>query len=103
MEYLEYSSAANYFIFSKPLDFCINIIYTVFVPDKEVRQTVRTGRPTKDPKKLWLGMRLSEKEKEKIDFCMKKTGWSKTQVIKEGIDRVYQSLLEKETDAKKEQ
>ena len=75
----------------------------MFVPDKEVRQTVRIGRPTKDPKKLWLGMRLSEKEKEKIDFCMKKTGWSKTQVIKEGIDRVYQSLLEKETDAKKEQ
>lgn len=73
------------------------------VPDKEVRQTVRTGRPTNDPKRSRIGFRLSEKEEEKVNFCMKKTGWSKTQVIKEGIDRVYQSLLEKETDAKKEQ
>lgn len=70
------------------------------VPNKEVRVTVRTGRPTDDPKRSRIGFRLSEKEEEKILFCMEKTGWSKTKIVKEGIELVYQSLLAKEIDKK---
>lgn len=70
------------------------------VPIKEVRVTVRTGRPTDDPKRSRIGFRLSEKEEAKILFCMEKTGWSKTKIVKEGIELVYQSLLAKEIDKK---
>lgn len=50
----------------------------------------RTGRPTEDPKKLRLELRLSEKDEEKLDFCCSILHLSKAEVIRMGIDEVYQ-------------
>lgn len=55
----------------------------------------RTGRPTDNPKGNYTGVRLSDDEIKKIDFCMKKTGMSKTDVIRKGIDLVYNELNKK--------
>lgn len=68
------------------------------VPNKEVIQTVRTGRPTDNPKPNRLQVMLSDSEVEKLEFCHKKTNLSKGEIVRQGIDRVYQSLIEeKET------
>lgn len=68
------------------------------VPNKEVIQTVRTGRPTDNPKPNRLQVMLSDSEVEKLEFCNKKTNLSKGEIVRQGIDRVYQSLIEeKET------
>ncbi len=52
----------------------------------------KIGRPTNEPKSYRESFRLSEKDMEKIKFCMEKTGMSKTDVIRKGIDRVYGEL-----------
>ena len=68
------------------------------VPSKEVIQTVRTGRPTDNPKPNRLQVMLSDSEVKKLEFCHKKTNLSKGEIVRQGIDRVYQSLIEeKET------
>lgn len=50
----------------------------------------RTGRPTEDPKKSRLELRLSDKDTEKLDFCCKVFGLTKAEVIRRGIEKVYQ-------------
>lgn len=50
------------------------------------------GRPTNDPKILNTRIRLSEKDVEKLNFCCKKTGKLKSEIIREGIDKVYTEL-----------
>ncbi len=47
------------------------------------------GRPTNNPKKNRLELRLSDNEVEKLNICVKQTGLSKTEVIRLGIDKVY--------------
>ena len=53
------------------------------------------GRPTENPKGHYTGIRLSDDEVKKIDFCMKKTGMTKTDVLRKGIDLVYQEITKK--------
>lgn len=50
----------------------------------------RTGRPTGDPKKTRLEFRLSDSDSEKLDYCCRTLGLTKAEVIRRGIDRVYQ-------------
>lgn len=50
----------------------------------------RTGRPTKDPKNLRLELRLSDSDAEKLEFCCKTLNLTKAEVIRRGIDQVYQ-------------
>ena len=50
------------------------------------------GRPTEDPKTLSTRIRLSEKDIEKIDYCTEKTGKKKSEIIREGIDKVYNEI-----------
>lgn len=50
----------------------------------------KMGRPTDNPKSYRESFRLSESDMEKIKFCMSETGMSKTDVIRMGIDEVYQ-------------
>lgn len=52
----------------------------------------RTGRPTDDPKKKRKGFRLSDGDIEKLKVCVEKTGMSETDVIRKGIDLVYQEV-----------
>ena len=42
----------------------------------------RTGRPTDNPKKTRLELRLSDDDTRKLEYCYQKTG----------VDLVYQSL-----------
>lgn len=52
----------------------------------------KMGRPTENPKSYRESFGLSESDMEKIRFCMENTGMSKTDVIRQGIDEVYQKL-----------
>lgn len=55
-------------------------------------QKKKMGRPTDSPKNYRESFRLSEDDMKKIQFCMGKTGMSKTDVIRIGIDKVYSEL-----------
>ncbi len=55
----------------------------------------RTGRPTSNPKENYTGIRLSDDELDKIKFCMKRTGMTKTGVIRAGIELVYEKIVKK--------
>ena len=57
------------------------------VPEKK-----KMGRPTDSPKNYRESFRLSEADMQKIKFCMEKTGKSKTEIIRMGIEEVYQML-----------
>lgn len=50
------------------------------------------GRPTEDPKVLNTRIRLSESDVEKLEYCCKETGRKKSEIIREGIDKVYTEL-----------
>lgn len=52
----------------------------------------RTGRPTNEPKVLSTRIRLSEQDIQQLDFCSKKTGKSKAEIIRMGIKEVYERL-----------
>lgn len=50
----------------------------------------RTGRPTEDPKKSRLELRLSDRDTEKLEFCCESLKLSKSEVLRRGLDRVYE-------------
>lgn len=56
------------------------------------------GRPTEEPKTHIARLRLSDSEKSKLDECCRLTGLSITNVIKSGIDKVYQEALEQHSE-----
>jgi len=55
----------------------------------------RTGRPTNEPRKNWQGLRLSDNDVKKLEICIQKTGMTKTDIIRKGIDLVYQEVTKK--------
>lgn len=57
----------------------------------------RTGRPTTEPKGNRESFRLSDKDMEKLKFCIEKTGMTKVAVIRKGIELVYNEI--RATDA----
>ena len=54
----------------------------------------RTGRPTDDPKNLNTRIRLSADDVQRLEYCVKKTGQSKAEIIRQGIKVVYDRLKE---------
>lgn len=52
----------------------------------------RTGRPTDDPKTLNTRIRLSQRDIEKLEWCSEKLNVPKSEVIRLGIEKVYQEL-----------
>lgn len=50
----------------------------------------RTGRPTEDPKTLNTRIRLSEGDVQKLNYCCKVLGLTKAEVIRQGIDALYE-------------
>ncbi len=48
------------------------------------------GRPTDAPKNNRESFRLSDDDIKKIKFCMEKANMSKTDIVRKGIDLVYQ-------------
>lgn len=54
------------------------------------------GRPpSKDPKRNNTRIRLTDDEAEKLEYCSKKTGLTKADVIRKGIDLVYAEVTKK--------
>lgn len=54
--------------------------------------TKKMGRPTEEPKRNQMRIRLSDEETEKLNYCSQETGKSKSDVIRLGIDKVYQEV-----------
>lgn len=52
----------------------------------------RMGRPTNDPKNNQYRIRLSDKEVEMLEFCCKKTQKSKSDIVRQGIEKVYKEI-----------
>lgn len=52
----------------------------------------RTGRPTDDRKGEKIGIRLSESDLEKLEYCKEKTGLTRAEIIRQGIAKLYDRL-----------
>lgn len=53
----------------------------------------RNGRPpSKNPKIHETRIRMSDTDIEKLEFCCCKTGLTKSDIIRKGIDKVYKEL-----------
>ena len=55
----------------------------------------KTGRPTINTKQNRESFRLSDSDMEKLKFCMKEMGMTKTDIIRKGIELVYQEAKKK--------
>ncbi len=55
----------------------------------------RTGRPTENPKQHRESFRLSNTDIQMLEFCVKETGMTKTDIIRKGINSVYQEIAKK--------
>ena len=55
----------------------------------------RTGRPTNDPKNVRLEIQLTLERQKKLDYCSKVLGLPKAEIIRQGIDRMYEDVLNK--------
>lgn len=52
----------------------------------------QVGRPTDDPKILNTRIRLSENDIVKLNYCTERLGIKKAEVIRMGINKVYEDL-----------
>ena len=49
------------------------------------------GRPpSKDPKRNDTRIRLTDSEAQKLEYCSKATGMTKTEVVRNGIEKVLE-------------
>lgn len=55
----------------------------------------RTGRPTDNPRKGKVELRLSEKEEQILKVCCEKTKLSKSDVLRMGLEKVYNEVRNK--------
>lgn len=49
---------------------------------------MRTGRPTEEPKRYRLEIRLTERQKEEIEYCCKKLQMNRTELIMLGLQKI---------------
>lgn len=52
----------------------------------------KMGRPTDNPKDKQMYVRLSEEDVQKLDYCAKVQKKPKAEIIRMGIDKVYQEI-----------
>lgn len=52
----------------------------------------KMGRPTDNPKTHDTRIRMSDVDIQMLEYCAKKTGLSKAEIIRKGIKTVYESL-----------
>lgn len=57
--------------------------------------TKKMGRPTDNPKNIQMRIRLSEEENDKLEFCSKELKLSKSDIVRLGIEKVYQEIVNK--------
>jgi len=51
--------------------------------------SAKMGRPTDDPKPHNTRIRMSDSDLEKLDYCAKVLGLTKADIIRQGIDHMY--------------
>ena len=57
----------------------------------------RTGRPVSgNARQKREVIRMSDAELAKLEYCAETTGKTKAEIIREGIDKVYQELIQKQ-------
>ena len=70
-------------------------ILNVSPKSKEVKMSPRMGRPpSNDPKSHETRIRMSDRELEMLEICCQKTGMTKANVIRKGIELVYKQVSE---------
>ena len=53
----------------------------------------RTGRPISDnPRQMRVETKMTVQELEKLDYCCKITGKTRSEIVRKGIDRIYAKL-----------
>ncbi|MCI8387506.1 MAG: CopG family transcriptional regulator [Clostridiales bacterium] len=52
----------------------------------------KTGRPTDDPKKFSTRIRMTDEDIRLLEICAKKTGMTKSDIIRQGIREVYAKI-----------
>lgn len=53
----------------------------------------KMGRPKSDnPKGVQVTARMDEKTIEKLEFCMKTLGLTKAEVLRQGVEKVYETI-----------
>ena len=52
----------------------------------------KMGRPTQSPKNDTIKVRMANEDIEKLEYCCQMTGKTKSDIIREGIDKVYNEL-----------
>jgi hypothetical protein len=64
------------------------------VNKSEVRkiENKKMGRPTNNPKNEELKVRISKEDKEKLEYCINHSNKSKSEIVRNGIDMVYNNL-----------
>lgn len=50
----------------------------------------RLGRPTDSPKTSTIKVRLSDNDMQKLNFLCSKTGKSKSEIVRDGIEKVFE-------------
>lgn len=61
---------------------------------REVREieNKKIGRPTTNPKNEELKVRISKEDKEKLEYCINNSNKNKSEIVREGIDKVYNEI-----------
>ena len=63
----------------------------------------RTGRPLSDnPRQERVETKMTKEELKKLDYCCQATGKSRSEVIRAGIDVIYENLDKPEQKQNKE-
>ena len=55
----------------------------------------KMGRPTENPRTNRIELRMSDEDVQRLDFCSQKTKLSKSDVIRMGIEKVYNEIKNK--------
>lgn len=83
------------FFFEKGVDFLgYPCIIVLGYPRKEVMPMSPRPR-SDDSKRNQYRLRMSDEELEKLEFCCEKLLLTKSEVIRSGLDAMYQKALEK--------
>lgn len=54
--------------------------------------SAKMGRPTSNPRHNNTRLRMTDEEVEKLNYCVKVTGRTKTDIMMMGLDKIYQEL-----------
>ncbi len=77
---------------NRRLDKWIHKCYVMDIQKKGGNQMGKMGRPTENPAKNQFRVRLTDGELEKLNECTQYYQLSKSDVIRKGIDKLYEGI-----------